>query len=154
MDFLKRAKNEMLKAYFSIGEVAEGLRKDKSLKKPFAAGITLAVAANCTCLAFAGNDIATLGSEATKILSDIYTQISGVVTLIAAILLAVAWITRMTGNPQKAAQATDWIKRILICYAGFFIMGLIFSVIKTTSENNHWNEIEGLDKTAGTATTG
>lgn len=132
-DFLKRAKNEMRS--LQTGCVAE-----MSLHRRFynrVAGFSMAyfTMLNMGVIAFADDDIATLGERITGIVSELYTATFAVVTVLAALLIVIALVVRMTANQQKAAQATSWLTRILICYALINCIGIIFSVIDNTTKD-------------------
>ena len=105
------------------------LNKHKSLmKKTFGISSTVGAMAALTSLAFAsGNasvgDVATFGNQIGQALGNIYDTA-------AALALLIAFGVRMAGNPQKAAQATDWIVRIIVCYIGLNCVGLIFKIIQ------------------------
>ena len=55
--------------------------------------------------------------------------------VVAALLLVIAFIMRMTASQQKAAQATSWIVRIIICYILVNCIGLFFKVIDSTTSS-------------------
>ena len=112
------------------------LNKHKSLmKKTFGISSTVGAMAALTSLAFAsGNasvgDVATFGNQIGQALGNIYDTAFQVITAAAALALLIAFGVRMAGNPQKAAQATDWIVRIIVCYIGLNCVGLIFKIIQ------------------------
>lgn len=58
----------------------------------------------------------------------------------------IAFAVRMAGNPQKAAQATDWIVRIIVCYIGLNCVGLIFKIVQGATS--------GMNKDLNTLTNG
>ena len=63
----------------------------------------------------AGEDIFTLGD---KIIRDVYNQIAGISTVLAALMSAVAVIgAKMSGTQQKADAAWSWLKRVWLAWA-------------------------------------
>lgn len=112
------------------------LNKHKALmKKTFGISSTAGAMAALTSLAFAsgsasGGDVAQFGSQIGTALGNIYDTAFKVITAAAALALLIAFGVRMAGNPQKAAQATDWIVRIIVCYIGLNCVGLIFKIIQ------------------------
>lgn len=112
------------------------LNKHKALmKKTFGISSTAGAMAALTSLAFAsgsasGGDVAQFGTQIGTALGNIYDTAFKVITAAAALALLIAFGVRMAGNPQKAAQATDWIVRIIVCYIGLNCVGLIFKIIQ------------------------
>lgn len=115
------------------------LDKHKSLmKKTFGISSTVGAMAALTSFAFAtgngataqGGDVAAFGKQIGDALGNIYDTAFKVITAAAALALLIAFGVRMAGNPQKAAQATDWIVRIIVCYIGLNCVGLIFKIIQ------------------------
>lgn len=143
-NFLKRAKNEMLRLQF---DCMTELQKSKGFLK---GTYTVAAVTTSTLLpavvAFADptgttgtGSIQGFGQSVTSIITDIYTTSFSIVTVLAAVLLVIAFITRMTANTQKAAQATSWIVRIIVCYIAINCIGLLFSVIDGTIGSYNYN---------------
>lgn len=132
-DFLKRAKNEMR-------SLQACCMTDMSLHRRVykgVAGLSMAyfTAVNMGVVAFAdGGGIGDLGTRITNIVTEIYSATFAVVTVLAALLIVIALVVRMTANQQKATQATSWLTRIIICYALINCIGIIFSVIDSTTE--------------------
>lgn len=127
------------------------LDKHKSLmKKTFGISSTVGAMAALTSFAFAGppatttgNGVAEFGSQIGTALGSIYDTAFKVITAAAALALLIAFGVRMAGNPQKAAQATDWIVRIIVCYIGLNCVGLIFKIIQGATSNMD-NDIDNL----------
>lgn len=137
MEFLKRFKNGMNK--FGC-EAALALQEDHDKLVPAAnVGIAIGVALQMAVVTFADDDIAGLGNSIAAVIANVYNSLSTVVTGLAAVLLVIAFITRMSGNPQQSAAATQWIKRILICYACINCIGTLFKVIDNTTAGRGWN---------------
>mgnify|MGYP000756885599 FL=1 len=111
------------------------LNKHKALmRKTFGISSTVGAMAALTTFAFA-DDISEFGTKVGSSLNSIWNMAYGVITAAAALALLIAFAVRMAGNPQKAAQATDWIVRIIVCYVGLNCIGLIFKVIKGATNN-------------------
>ena len=83
----------------------------------------------------AGTTISAFGNNISGVIKQIYQAVFPVFTVIAALLLVIAFIMRMTANQQKAAQATSWIVRIIICYVCVNCIGILFSVIQNTTRS-------------------
>lgn len=132
MKFLKRCKNEMTRLYLDI--LAEAQFSRKKLKAPFAAGLGIGTAMHMGVMALAAPDnIAGFGETLVNVVTEVYSAAFGVVTIFAALMLVIAFVIRMQGNQQKAAQATTWITRILVCYVAINCIGLVFTVIENTT---------------------
>lgn len=111
------------------------LNKHKALmKKTFGISSAVGAMAALTTFAYAGNDISKFGSKVGDAISNIYNTAFKVITAAAALALLIAFAVRMAGNPQKAAQATDWIVRIIVCYIGLNCVGLIFKIIRGATD--------------------
>lgn len=137
MDFLKRAKKEMrsLGVDIMLDLQANQAKNNKAAVIAMAAGTM----ASAVVPAFANTDIAGLGSSIQKIVGQLYTASSGVVTVLAALMLVFAFIMRMTGSQQTSAKATSWIVRIIVCYVLYNCIGLIFKVIEATTKDYMYN---------------
>ena len=106
----------------------------KGRKTAFGLGLVLGAPMNLAVLATAdGTDIKGFGADITEIITEVYNAAFGVITVLAAVLLIIAFAVRMTQNQQKAAQATSWIVRIIVCYIGINCIGLLFNVIENTT---------------------
>lgn len=136
MDFLKRFKNGMN----SFGyKAAIALQEDHDKLAPAAnVGIAIGVAMHMAAITFADDDIAGLGTSVAAVIANIYSSLIVVVTGFAAVLLVIAFLTRMSGNPQQSAMATQWIKRIILAYACINCIGTLFSVIDNTTAGRGW----------------
>ena len=63
----------------------------------------------------AGED---LFQVADNIIRDVYTNIAGISTVLAALMSAIAVIgAKMSNNQHKVDQSWDWLKRIWIAWA-------------------------------------
>ena len=71
---------------------------------------------SATMTAFAeGED---LFQVADNIIRDVYTNIAGISTVLAALMSAIAVIgAKMSNNQHKVDQSWDWLKRIWIAWA-------------------------------------
>ena len=134
-NLLERSKNALMDTYVACQN--ELATNGKAYKPWFAGGMTVGAFLNMACVAMADNGINELSTTFTNKLTEIYTASFPVITIFAALMAAIAFVTRMTANQQKAAQATSWLIRIAIAYVGVNIIGLIMSTI-TTSLNNDW----------------
>ena len=73
-----------------------------------------------------------------KLLGEIYTSMFSVISILTAILVVAALVVRMNGNQQRAAQATQWLTRIIICYVAINCVGLIMKVIDNTTKGYNY----------------
>ena len=139
MKIMKSIKN---KAETMSAELMAAYTTDrKGRKAAFTVGMVLGSITNAGVIAHA-TSIIDFGQEVVSVGADIYNATFAAVTVIAAIFLIFAFIMRMTQNPQRSAQATQWIIRIIVCYIGINVIGLIFSIVKeTASQHNGWQYI-------------
>ena len=105
----------------------------KAINGSMAIGIITGVLGTMSSAFASGTTIADFGTNISDVISSIYQAVFPVFTVIAALLLVIAFIMRMTANQQKAAQATSWIVRFIICYICVNCIGIVFSVIKNTT---------------------
>ena len=69
-----------------------------------------------TITAFAAGE--DLFQVADNIIRDVYTNIAGISTVLAALMSAIAVIgAKMSNNQHKVDQSWDWLKRIWIAWA-------------------------------------
>ena len=124
------------------------IQKHKSLmRKTFGVSSTVGVMAGLTTYAFAASpNLSSFGSQIGNSINSIFKTAYGVITAAAALALLIAFAVRMAGNPQKAAQATDWIVRIIVCYIGLNCVGLIFKIVQGATS--------GMNKDLKTLTNG
>ena len=124
------------------------IQKHKSLmRKTFGVSSTVGVMAGLTTYAFAASpNLSSFGSQIGNSINSIFKMAYGVITAAAALALLIAFAVRMAGNPQKAAQATDWIVRIIVCYIGLNCVGLIFKIVQGATS--------GMNKDLNTLTNG
>lgn len=130
-DFLKRCKNEL---YGLQVDLTLDLQKHKKLLQT-TYGITSGVGAvaGLMTMAYAGG-LETFQSNVVKQVQALYKAAFGIITAVAALLLLIAFAVRMTGNPQKAAQATSWIARIAVTYIAINCIGVFFTVMQSITE--------------------
>lgn len=136
MKIMKAIKN---KAETMSAELMAAYTTDrKGRKAAFSVGMVLGSIMNAGVIAHAAS-ILEFGQEVASVGADIYKATFAAVTVIAAIFLIFAFIMRMTQNPQRSAQATQWIIRIVVCYVGINVIGLILSIVKdTASTHDGW----------------
>lgn len=84
-------------------------------------------------MAFAGG-IEDFKNNVVTQLKAIYSAAFGIITVAAALLLLIAFAIRMTGNQQKAAQATSWITRIVITYIAINCIGIFFTIMDSVTD--------------------
>lgn len=137
MEFLKRAKKEMrsLGVDVMLNMQANHRKYSHAVGASCAAASTIAM----TTTAMATQDIAGFGTAVVNIVTQIYSAAFPVVTVLAALMLVIAFIMRMVGSQQSAAKATSWIVRIIICYVAVNCIGLIFNVIKNTTSSYNFD---------------
>lgn len=71
---------------------------------------------SATMTAFAAGE--DLFQVADNIIRDVYTDIAGISTVLAALMSAIAVIgAKMSNNQHKVDQSWDWLKRIWIAWA-------------------------------------
>ena len=71
---------------------------------------------SATITAFAAGE--ELFQVADNIIRDVYTNIAGISTVLAALMSAIAVIgAKMSNNQHKVDQSWDWLKRIWIAWA-------------------------------------
>lgn len=71
---------------------------------------------SATITAFAAGE--DLFQVADNIIRDVYTNIAGISTVLAALMSAIAVIgAKMSNNQHKVDQSWDWLKRIWIAWA-------------------------------------
>ncbi len=71
---------------------------------------------SATMTAFAAGE--DLFQVADNIIRDVYTNIAGISTVLAALMSAIAVIgAKMSNNQHKVDQSWDWLKRIWIAWA-------------------------------------
>lgn len=70
----------------------------------------------CSLTAFAAGE--NLFQVADNIIRDVYTNIAGISTVLAALMSAIAVVgAKMSNNQHKVDQSWDWLKRIWIAWA-------------------------------------
>ena len=90
------------------------MKKWKKLLLMFAIITVLLSATSLTAFA-AGED---MFEVADNIIRDVYTNIAGISTVLAALMSAIAVIgAKMSNNQHKVDQSWDWLKRIWIAWA-------------------------------------
>ena len=79
-----------------------------------------------------GEDIFTLGD---KIIRDVYNDIAGISTVLAALMSAVAVIgAKMSGTQQKADAAWSWLKRVWLAWAVINGIGAFIAYVQPLFE--------------------
>ncbi len=94
--------------------------RDVAMKKPHKILVTLCIVMMlmsfcCLNVFAAGED---LFQVADNIIRDVYENIAGISTVLAALMSAVAVVgAKMSNNQHKVDQSWDWLKRIWIAWA-------------------------------------
>ena len=133
MALITKIRNKTEKIYTECkSELVENYFQYRKL----ASGTCVATAISCMAVPAFADGISDLSSKATKVITDLYNASFGIVTVLAALLLVIAFIVRMTAGQQKAAQATSWIVRIIVCYLCINCIGLLFSVLDGIAEGS------------------
>ena len=77
--------------------------------------LALYISVLLTTPAFAVEDMWTV---ANRIIVDVYNQIAGISTVLAALMTTVCVVgMKLSNNQQKVDQSVDWLKRIWIAWA-------------------------------------
>ena len=67
---------------------------------------------------------------ADNIIRDVYTNIAGISTVLAALMSAIAVIgAKMSNNQHKVDQSWDWLKRIWIAWAVINGIGAVIAYV-------------------------
>ena len=67
---------------------------------------------------------------ADNIIRDVYTNIAGISTVLAALMSAIAVIgAKMSNNQHKVDQSWDWLKRIWIAWAVIYGIGAFIAYV-------------------------
>ncbi len=67
---------------------------------------------------YAASSAADIWAKAKELIIDIYNQIVGISTVLAALMSAIAVIgAKLSNNQHKVDQAWDWLRRIWIAWA-------------------------------------
>lgn len=128
-DFLKRCKNEL---YGLQVDLMLDLQKHKKmLQTTYGISSGVGAAAGLMTMAFADGSLESFQSNVVKQIQSIYSAAFGIITAIAALLLLIAFAIRMTGNPQRATQATSWITRIIVTYIAINCIGVFFTIMNS-----------------------
>lgn len=139
MKILERANNALTSLYLDCMTTIQSDKKALGISG--ATGIGIGVVANMMTVALASSGdatIRTLSSDIVKLLGEIYTSMFSVISILTAILVVAALVVRMNGNQQRAAQATQWLTRIIICYVAINCVGLIMKVIENTTKGYNY----------------
>ena len=135
MKILERANNALTSLYFDCMTTIQSDKKALGISG--ATGVGIGGVANVMTVALASSGdatIKTLSADIVKLLGEIYTSMFSVISVLTAILVVAALVVRMNGNQQRAAQATQWLTRIIICYVAINCVGLIMKVIENTTK--------------------
>lgn len=77
--------------------------------------VSLYITALLTTQVFAVED---MWAVANRIIVDVYNQIAGISTVLAALMTTVCVVgMKLSNNQQKVDQSVDWLKRIWIAWA-------------------------------------
>lgn len=136
-DFLKRCKNEL---YGLQIDLMLDLQKHKQmLQTTYGISAGVGAIAGLVTMACADDGLSKFQTNVTEQITKIYSAAFGIITAIAALLLLIAFAIRMTGEPQKAAQATNWITRIIVTYIAINCIGMFFTVMKSITAGMNTN---------------
>lgn len=130
-EFLKRCKNELYGLQVDLMLDLE--KHKKALQTTYGVSAGVGSIMGLATLAFAGG-IEDFKTNVITQLKAIYSAAFGIITVAAALLLLIAFAIRMTGNPQKATQATSWITRIIITYVAINCIGMFFTIMDSVTQ--------------------
>lgn len=120
---------------------------DASMKKKkllMTAGTLALTAANATSLIFAAGDnpFDDIAKTISSLFKQFYEASSGIITVIAIVLIFICLVLRMISKDQrKVDAATEWLKRIIITWFIFMFLGniqKIFTTISSTATSITW----------------
>ena len=133
MKMVERANRALTSLYFDCLTTMQNDKKALGISG--ATGISIGVIASSFSVALAteGGDETITGTKIAALLSEIYTTMFSVITVLTAILVVAALVVRMNANQQRAAQATQWLVRIIVCYVAINCIGLLLNIIKNTT---------------------
>lgn len=131
--------------YLMLLEAKAELKSNSKTNKGIFAGSTaLGAIMNFGMIAIAADeDLNTFKVNVIAKINELYGAAFPIITAFAVLMAAIAFVTRMTANQQKAAQATSWLVRIAIAYVGLNAVGLIARVIYNTMDAE-WREMPTL----------
>lgn len=135
-EFLKRCKNELYGLQVDLMLDLE--KHKKALQTTYGVSAGAGSIMGLATMAFAGG-IEDFKTNVIAQLKAIYSAAFGIITVAAALLLLIAFAIRMTGNPQKAAQATSWITRIIITYVAINCIGIFFTIMDSVTKGMNSN---------------
>ena len=102
------------------------MKKWQKILLLFAMTMMLGLATTITAFAAGEN----MFEVADNIISDVYTHIAGISTVLAALMSAIAVIgAKMSNNQHKVDQSWDWLKRIWIAWAVINGIGAFISYV-------------------------
>ena len=62
-------------------------------------------------------------------LAAIYSGLLAIVSILAAVVLAICFITKMySKNPRSVDEANQWMKRVAFAWLGFMLISVFFKV--------------------------
>lgn len=104
---------------------------------------TVAVAAVAIALVVSNSFMATatintLITKAGEIFKQIYTGLLGIVSIIAAAIIAWCFVVKMISkNPRSVDEANQWMKRVAIAWMCFMLISVAFKIgIDIATESN------------------
>lgn len=133
MKLIDRANAWMTDLYLDVQHQMKANPADN--RKCFGIGAFIGILLFGSQVAFADATIDEFGNSVADIIWNIYQKAFAIVTVLAALLAVIAFVVRMSGNQQRAAQATQWLVRILIAYVGINAIGIISRIISNTTSN-------------------
>lgn len=94
-----------------------------------AATMAVMLALVCCNMFFANSAINSLFSTAKGFLTTIYNGLNGIVSLLAVVICAWCFCIKMfSKNPRSIEEATQWMKRVIIAWLCFQLLGLFVNI--------------------------
>ena len=85
--------------------------------------------------AVAADEDATIWTRFSEIMADIYGELLGISTIVAVTAAAVALLVRMISRNERAvAEATNWLKRIVVTWIVLNTLGCIVAYLQPLIE--------------------
>ena len=85
--------------------------------------------------AVAADEDATIWTRFSEIMADIYGELLGISTIVAVTAAAVTLLVRMISRNERAvAEATNWLKRIVVTWIVLNTLGFIVAYLQPLIE--------------------
>lgn len=89
--------------------------------------------------AVAADEDATIWTRFSEIMADIYGELLGISTIVAVTAAAVALLVRMISRNERAvAEATNWLKRIVVTWIVLNTLGFIVAYLQPLIEGGQY----------------